>query len=152
MKPINLTDLEAVTELLYRLRWGSRNPSCPFCGHQKIYMLSILPPYKCAKCRKKFSLTTNSYLASSKIDLCYYAKGALLYSHGITGPSELASSLSINYKVAYLLILKFHEAHYHNPTGDYQDLLRFLLTHKPTRQFKLNADIYNHYQKGHSIG
>lgn len=73
--------------LLEELRWGDK-PACADCGHDKAYFLtpkngargtgmpkadgkrtqSVRRVWKCAKCRKQFSVLTNTIFHGTKID------------------------------------------------------------------------------------
>jgi transposase-like protein len=74
--------------LLEELRWHGK-PVCPHCGHDKAYFLnpkggtrgtgkpkpdgkrtqSVRRVWKCAKCRKQFSVLTNTILHGTKVSL-----------------------------------------------------------------------------------
>jgi transposase-like protein len=71
--------------LLEDLRWGGAGPVCPHCGHDKAYFLTpkngtsrITGPkktlsqrrvWKCAKCRKQFSVLTGTIFHGTKIPI-----------------------------------------------------------------------------------
>jgi len=42
---------------------------CAYCNHDKVYRYKTRPKFKCAKCRRQFSVTTNTFLSKSKIDI-----------------------------------------------------------------------------------
>ena len=71
--------------LLETLRWPSGQPICPHCGHDKAYFLtpkngtsratgpkrtmSERRVWKCAKCRKQFSVLTNTIFHGTKVPI-----------------------------------------------------------------------------------
>src|SRR4051812_37559341 len=77
-------DDEAAYRFLEGLRWPD-GPICAHCGHDKAYFLepkngigrasgkkrniSIRRVWKCAKCRKQFSVLTNTVMHGTKISV-----------------------------------------------------------------------------------
>lgn len=71
--------------LLEELRWGDDGPTCPHCGHDKAYFLkpknglsratgpkrtmSQRRVWKCAKCRKQFSVLTGTIFHGTKVSI-----------------------------------------------------------------------------------
>lgn len=42
---------------------------CAYCKHDKVYRNKARQNFKCAKCRRQFSVTTNTFLSKSKLDI-----------------------------------------------------------------------------------
>jgi transposase-like protein len=78
---------------------------CPHCGHTKIYKFSDGTLYKCAKCRKKFSIKTGTIFESSKIPLKTWFLAIYLLSTNKKGISsvQLASQLGVTQKTAWFM-------------------------------------------------
>lgn len=87
---------------------------CPHCGHEKIYKFSDGKLYKCAKCRKKFSIRTGTIFESSKIPLKTWFLAIYLLSTCKKGISsvQLASQLGVTQKTAWFM--------YHRIRNTYQ--------------------------------
>lgn len=51
-----------------RVRWGGK-PVCPRCGHNRVYRVRGAMGYKCAGCRKRFSVRTGTSMAYSRVSL-----------------------------------------------------------------------------------
>lgn len=49
-------------------RWGGK-PVCPRCGHDRVYRVAGAMGYKCAGCRKRFSVRTGTPMAYSRVSL-----------------------------------------------------------------------------------
>lgn len=77
-------DKQTCLEYLTRLRWP-KHTTCVFCNHEKVYELKgELKKYKCAKCRKHFSVNYGiccKYLIYA-ILIVYYS---IIYSIDGTG-------------------------------------------------------------------
>lgn len=78
---------------------------CPHCGHHKIYKFQDGKLYKCAKCRKKFSIKTGTIFESSKISLKKWFLAIYLLSTNKKGISsiQLAEQLGVTQKTAWFM-------------------------------------------------
>jgi transposase-like protein len=56
--------VEAFTKMRFR-----NGEYCPHCGHSKIHLFSNGKRYRCAKCKKDFTIRTNSAFGESKLPL-----------------------------------------------------------------------------------
>ena len=65
-----------------RARWGGK-PVCPRCGHGRVYRVAGAMGYKCAGCRKRFSVRTGTAMAYSRVSLRTW----LLAIRLMTGPN-----------------------------------------------------------------
>ena len=106
-----LSDDEAYG-LLKSMRWEDGEPTCPHCGGCKVYELASERRFKCAACRKKFSLTSGTLFASYKRPLRDYLAAIFLFTNGAKGVSalQLGRDLNVSYKTAFVLCHKLREA------------------------------------------
>lgn len=104
-----LSDDEAYS-LLKSMRWEDGEPYCPHCGGCKVY--EIERRFKCAACRKKFSLTSGTLFASYKLPLRTYLAAIFLFTNGAKGVSalQIGRDLDVSYKTAFVLCHKLREA------------------------------------------
>lgn len=106
-----LSDDEAYS-LLKSMRWEGGEPYCPHCGGVKVYELASERRFKCAACRKKFSLTSGTLFASYKRPLRDYLAAIFLFTNGAKGVSalQIGRDLNVSYKTAFVLCHKLREA------------------------------------------
>ena len=98
-------DEAAAVNYCVKQRWGD-DISCPFgCKDTKVYNVSSSQPYKCSKCRKRFSVRTGTYMESSKIPVRIWLLAMYLMASSKTGISsaEMARQLDITQKTAWFL-------------------------------------------------
>ena len=114
-------------ELLEELRWPD-GPECPHCGHDKAYFLtpknpegrrsgpsvtrSIRRVWKCAKCRKQFSVLTGTIFHGTKVPLCDWLTVMLLVSSAKNGISarEVERQLGVTPETAWFMLHRLREA------------------------------------------
>jgi transposase-like protein len=109
-----LTDDEAF-DTFERLRFAANGgePFCPSCGGLKIYTLAETPVrWKCAGCRRKFSVTSQTLFHSRKLSIRDYLTVIALFANGVKGTSALQTSrnVNVNPKSAFVLLHKLREA------------------------------------------
>jgi transposase-like protein len=88
-------------------------PFCPHCGNLKIYTLAETPArWKCAGCRRKFSVTAQTVFHSCKLPIRDYLAVIALFCNGVKGVAALrmARDMNINPKSAFVLLHKLREA------------------------------------------
>ena len=88
-------------------------PFCPRCGAVKVYTLAETPiRWKCAACRKKFSVTSGTIFHSRKLAIREYLATIALFTGGVKGVAALrmARDMNINPKSAFVLLHKLREA------------------------------------------
>ena len=86
---------------------------CPHCGCVKVYTLAETPiRWKCAACRRKFSVTSGTIFHSRKLAIRDYLGVIALFCNGVKGTSSLQMSrdMNINPKSAFVLLHKLREA------------------------------------------
>ena len=88
-------------------------PFCPKCGAVKVYTLAEAPiRWKCAACRRKFSVTSGTTFHSRKLPIREYLAVIALFTGGVKGVAALhmARDMNINPKSAFVLLHKLREA------------------------------------------
>lgn len=96
---------------LIKKRWP-HGIICPFCNHEKIYHLSQSLPFKCAKCRKRFSAITNTLFGNTKLQLVkWFGAIYLLTSNKSRTLSirQLGYCLDITYVTAWKMAKKINK-------------------------------------------
>lgn len=109
---------------LERQRWG-KSPVCPFCGHSH-----SVPRvgkregfYRCNRCRKDFSVRTNSIFANSKVGLDKWLVAMYLMVTARKGISslQLSKELDITQRTAWFME---HRIRCAMSSGKYEGLLK----------------------------
>ena len=116
-------------EYLEAIRWPN-GPVCPHCGveggHYQIKAktegskTAARPGlYKCADCRKQFSVTVGTVFERSKVPLTKWLMAAYLMCSSKKGISahQLHRTLGVTYKTAWFLAHRIREAMIVAPTG-----------------------------------
>jgi transposase-like protein len=111
---LRLSDEEAFATF-QRVRFAANggDPFCPHCGCATVYTLSETPiRWKCAACRRKFSVTSGTIFHSRKLAIRDYLAVIALFCNGVKGTSSLQMSrdMNINPKSAFVLLHKLREA------------------------------------------
>jgi transposase-like protein len=111
---MRMSDTEAHARFVsIRFAANSGEPFCPHCGDLKVYTLAETPPrWKCAGCRKKFSVTSGTLFHSRKLAIRDYLAVIGLFCNGVKGVAALrmARDMNINPKSAFVLLHKLREA------------------------------------------
>jgi transposase-like protein len=89
---------EKCREYLRFMRWEDGEPVCEFCGHEKCYQFKGGKIFKCASCKRRFSITRGTIFHATKISLQKWFVGLFLLSNHKRGISsyQLASDLGIH--------------------------------------------------------
>lgn len=100
-------DEQTCREYLATIRWNGQ-PVCPYkeCGHDKVFKFSNGKVYKCAKCRKQFSVRVGTIFEDSKIPLQkWFASIYLITSHkkGISS-LQLHRDIGVTQKTAWYML------------------------------------------------
>jgi len=101
---------EAAYEYIESVLWPG-GPVCPHCGHNKAYPLKSRVDsenkvraglYKCAKCRKQFTVKVGTIFEDSHIPLRKWLQGLYLIASSKKGVScnQLSRTLGISLKSA----------------------------------------------------
>ncbi len=100
-------------EFLEKLRWNGQ-PVCPHCDTVGTYATKRTGRYRCGskKCRKDFSVTTETVMESSHIKLHVWLQAFHCMASSKKGMSghQLRRALKISYKTAWFLTHRIREA------------------------------------------
>ena len=130
----HLTDEAAAWELVESIRWPS-GPICPHCHNtDKHYFLEPQSGYretstgkrtyrrvwKCASCRKQFSVLVGTVFHGSHIPLSKWLLGIHMMCAGKNGVAahELHRQLGVTYKTAWFMAHRIRYAMSRSPLGD----------------------------------
>jgi len=99
--------------VLKRLRFADNDGEafCPHCGCATVYTLAETPiRWKCAGCRKKFSITSGTIFHSRKLSIRDYLAVIALFCNGVKGVAALRLSRDMNTsESAFVLLHKLRE-------------------------------------------
>ncbi len=104
-------DPQTAVDHFTAIRWKN-GQFCPHCGHDKVYSLSRKGQYRCAECRKNFSITVGTIFENSKLPLrVWFGAIWLITNHkkGIAS-TTLALDLGITQKSAWFLLHRLRHA------------------------------------------
>ena len=113
-------DAEAAREFIEAIRWNGE-PYCPHCGNIGAYKLEPKPGskrpvrpgvYKCAACRKQFTVTVGTIFESSRVPLnkWLYAIHLMCSSKKGVSAKQLERDLEVQYKTAWFLCHRIRKA------------------------------------------
>lgn len=103
---------EICAKYLAYQRWDG-NPTCPHCDHNKIYELKGKNKrYKCASCRKQFSVRVGTIFEDSKIKLQKWFTAIWLVTSHKKGISslQLHRDLNVTQKTAWFMLQRIRYA------------------------------------------
>jgi transposase-like protein len=120
LSEIRFHNEEAAYEYVESVLWPG-GPVCPHCGNDKAYALKARPEsktpvragvYKCAKCRKQFSVKVGTIFEDSHIPLRKWLQALYLIASSKKGVScnQLHRALGISLKSAWFLGHRIREA------------------------------------------
>ncbi|MBK9477514.1 MAG: IS1595 family transposase [Bacteroidetes bacterium] len=98
------TELKCI-QFVEKLRWNGER-ACPHCGGAKTYVCKGHGKYKCAYCRKLFSITTGTYFENTKLPLRVWLISMYLILNHKKGVSslQLASTIGCTQKSAWFVL------------------------------------------------
>jgi transposase-like protein len=109
----SMPDEKTCREYIAVQRWGKDRVVCPYCQHEKAYLIEGGKRYKCASkaCYKKFSVTIGTIMEASNIPLVKWLTGIYLVSSHKKGISsyQLGRDLGIAQKNAWHMIHRIRE-------------------------------------------
>ena len=78
---------------------------CPYCGHGRVYRYEGGKRYRCAGCRRDFTIKTKTVFAKSKVSLRKWFIGIYLLSVNKKGISsvQLAKQVGVTQKTAWFM-------------------------------------------------
>ncbi|KKM69043.1 hypothetical protein LCGC14_1454800 [marine sediment metagenome] len=105
-------DEKTCRKFLAKMRWDGK-PVCPFkdCKHDKVYVYNDEKKYKCAKCRRIFSVRVGTIFEDSKISLQKWFMAFYLTTAHKKGISslQLGRDLNITQKSAWFMLHRIRE-------------------------------------------
>jgi len=105
-------DEESCKRFIAHEKWNGK-PTCPKCNLDKIYELKkARMDYKCASCKKMFSVKTGTIAEGSKLPLQTWLLAMYIMTTGRKGISsiQLAKTLGVTQKTAWFLANRIREA------------------------------------------
>ena len=104
-------DKETCKKYLARMRWANK-PVCPHCDYSKKVYSMKKGNYKCAKCRKPFSVTKGTIFENSSIPLQKWFVGIWLITSHKKGISslQLHRDLGITQKSSWFMLQRIRHA------------------------------------------
>ena len=96
---------------LAQLRWKGGKPICPHCNHNKIYNIEHGNRYKCAKCYKKFSITSGTIFENTKIPLQKWFVAIYIATSHKKGISshQLSKDIGVTQTTAWFILHRIRE-------------------------------------------
>ena len=104
-------DNDVAVEHFKALRWRN-GEFCPRCGYDKVYTLKRQGQYRCAGCRRNFSITVGTIFENTKLPLrIWFGAVWLITNHkkGIAS-TTLATDLGITQKSAWFVLHRLRHA------------------------------------------
>lgn len=102
---------DACVSYLEAARWKGK-PACPRCGCVKTYRIATRKNYKCAGCRRNFTVRHGTIFEDSKLPLRTWFLAIWLVTTSRPGVSsvELAEKLSVTQKTAWFVLQRIQYA------------------------------------------
>ena len=106
-----IPDEQAAIDYFRSIHWKS-GEHCPHCGHGKVYEFSDRRTFKCAECRKRFSVRVGTIFEDSKIELRKWLAAIwLITSHGKgVASTTLATDIGVTQKTAWFMLHRLRHA------------------------------------------
>jgi transposase-like protein len=109
----SMPDEATCRQYIAEQRWGAGKVVCPYCNHNKAYVIEGGKRYKCAAktCYKKFSVTVGTFMEASNIPLTKWLAGIYLVTSGKKGISsyQLGRQLGIAQKNSWFMMHRIRE-------------------------------------------
>ena len=105
-------DPQVCIDTVKKMRWPNNDPECPHCMGRKHYWLAKQKRFKCAKCRKQFSVKVGSIFEDSPIGLDKWLVAMWLVANCKNGVSsyEIARDLGVCQKTAWFMLQRIRLA------------------------------------------
>ncbi|CAN5163289.1 IS1595 family transposase [soil metagenome] len=106
-----IPDEQAAINYFRAIRWKN-GEFCPYCGHDKIYSFSNGRSFKCADCRKRFSLRVGTIFEDSKIEIRKWLAAIWLITNHKKGiaSTTLATDIGVTQKTAWFMLHRLRHA------------------------------------------
>ncbi len=88
------------------MRWPDGKPTCPYCNGQKHYWMAVQRRWKCAACRKQFSVKVGTIFEDSALPLDKWLVAMWMLVNCKNGVSsyEIARDLKVTQKSAWFML------------------------------------------------
>lgn len=105
-------DEASCIKYLAEKRWGDTSISCPHCENSKCYSFSDSLRYKCAACKKQFTVRTGTIFENSNVPLKKWFMAIYLSIHHKKGISsyQLAKDISVTQRTAWFMLHRIRYA------------------------------------------
>ena len=105
------TDEDEAVAYFTGVRWKN-GPYCPYCAARHIYHFADRRTHRCADCRRKFSIRAGTIFEDSRLALhqWLHAVHIVTSSDGMVTSTELARTLDVTQKTAWLMLQRFRQA------------------------------------------
>lgn len=114
LKAIYAAGEDKVYATFRKLRWPQTGgePVCPHCCGLDAYEITTRRRFKCSACRRQFSVTSGTILASRKMSFVDLVAAVCIIANDAKGISalQLARDLNCQHKTAFALAHKLREA------------------------------------------
>ena len=96
------------------MRWADTDGEavCPRCGCVESYKITTRRKFKCVACHHQYSVTSGTIFAGRKMSFTDLLAAVVIFGNGAKGVAALHLSRDLNcqYKTAFILSHKLHEA------------------------------------------
>ena len=110
----SMPDEKTCREYVANQRWADGKPVCPYCQHNKCYVIEGGKRYKCGSrfCYKKFSVITGTVMEASNIPVSKWLTAFYLVTAHKKGISsyQLAKDIGIAQRHSWFMIHRIREA------------------------------------------
>lgn len=117
-----LVDEGKCRELLEKIRWKGQAPWCPYsdCHHHNVFRFQNGIHFKCAKCRKRFTVRVGTAMEDSRIPLRKWFLAIYLLTSEVKGLSsiQLSKHLKVTQKTAWYIQKRVEEMVRRSGNGD----------------------------------
>ncbi|MEZ6854824.1 IS1595 family transposase [Halodesulfovibrio aestuarii] len=109
---------DEVRSFFEMMRWADTlgTPYCPHCSSNELYTIRTRNQWRCKKCNKTFSVTSGTWLHSTKLPLRTILMAIVISANAVKGIAalQLSRDLGVQYKTAYILNQKIRDSIYKN--------------------------------------
>jgi transposase-like protein len=106
-----IPDERAAINYFRSIRWAS-GEHCPYCGTTKVYEFAKSNTFKCADCRKRFSLRVGTIFEGTKIEIRKWLAAIWLITNNSKGiaSTQLAKDIGVTQKTAWFMLHRLRHA------------------------------------------